>query len=329
MADSRAAGRRVLRRLRRQPRSAGPPSIVIERTDAQSARVVVPRSDRPRISIVIVTYQTSDVVIDCLERIVATTDPLATPYEVIVVDNVDDEAGHRQPSPTVELLRSTTHGITILPSPLNTGFGGGNNIGAATARGEFLCLCNPDVLLPDGWAPPLLAALEDRTIGVAAPAFVSADGSVQELGQVLLDTGLALAIGGPDLFPDDWNQAFPRPVDYASAALWVLRREVFLEVNGFSPAFHPAYWEDVDLALRLEAHGLSVWLVPEVRVVHIKGGSSPSNMGVAQRSHATFQRIWADRLRQQPEHPRTAAEQEAARDRAARKWQRGSTPPTV
>jgi GT2 family glycosyltransferase len=290
-------------------------------THAKHARAVVPPTDTPLISVIIVSFHSADVIVDCIERLVEVTDPVATPYEVIVVDNVDAASGQRQPSRTTAALRAQTRGVRLCARRSNAGFGGGNNIGADLARGTILCLCNPDVLLPVGWARPLVDALDDPRVGVAAPAFVNPDGSIQELGQVLLDSGLTLAIGGPDLFPGDWSQAFPRPVDYASAALWMIRRDVFRRLGGFSPSFHPAYWEDVDFALRLEQVGMAVWLVPEVRAVHIGGGSAPTDIGIAQRSHATFKEIWAARLHQQPRHPITPAERVAARDRARQMWQ--------
>lgn len=291
----------------------------MERTNASDASATVPSCDDPLISVVIVTFHSADVVVGCIERIVANTDPIETPYEIIVVDNVDDGRHELQPSPVIDVLRRRTRGLLLLPAPINTGFGGGNNIGAAVARSRYLCLCNPDVRVAQGWARPLVDQLQDPRVGIAAPVLVNPDGSPQEFGQVLLNTGLTLAVGGPDLFPGDWALAIPRDVDYASAAFWMVPRVIFHEVGGFDPTFHPAYWEDVDLALRLDQHGLTTRLVPEVRVTHVKGGSSPASLPAAQRSHTRFIAKWTQRLIEQPSHPRSLAEQLAAVEHAERR----------
>lgn len=302
-----------MRRRRRTDRV----SVTVERTASAGARAAVPLSDEPEITVAVVTFGAPEVALRCLESIVANTDPAETPYEVVVVDNVDDQSGEEQPSPTTEALRACTSGVLLLPSPVNTGFGGGNNLAATAARGSYLCLCNPDAEVPSGWATPLMTALDDPAVGIAAPALVNPDGSPQEFGQVLLDSGFTLAIGGPELFPGDWSQAAARVVDYASAAFWVTRRDDFVRLGGFDARYHPAYWEDVDLALRYGEAGLATKLVPEVRVTHEKGGSSDASLALAQRSHARFVERWADRLRCQPSHPRTDEEMAAARDHAS------------
>lgn len=310
-------------------RRRAPAGTTVEVTAGRSARIVVPSASSPLVSIVIVTFGEVEVTLECLSSIVRHTDFIAHPYEVVIVDNADPENARPQPTEVGRSIRELTAGVHLVAHSENTGFGGGNNAGARVARGRYLCLCNPDIEVPPGWLQPLLDSLgagdapgtgADPAVGVVAPVLVNPDGSPQEFGQVLLDTGLTLAVGGPDLFPGDWSQARPRVVDYASAAFWLIRRDLFVDHGGFDPRYHPAYWEDVDLALRLEESGYVTRLVPDVRVVHHKGGgSSDASLALAQRSHARFVERWAERLSVQPSHPTDETSRADARDAASRR----------
>jgi GT2 family glycosyltransferase/4-amino-4-deoxy-L-arabinose transferase-like glycosyltransferase len=285
---------------------------VTETTAAPSPRIAVPGADtEPLVSIIIVTHGTGPIVLDTLEAVVSNT---SVPYEVIVVDN-EPPAGRAR---TANLLAAETSGIRLVCGDRNLGFAGGNNLGVEHARASTVCFLNPDVIVSPGWLPPLVAALDDPVVGIAVPVLVNTDGSLQEAGQLLYDDGCTAAVGGPEVCPGDWSQAFTRDVDYASAACWVVRRDEFLALGGFDERYHPAYFEDVDYALRVEASGKRTRLVADVAVVHHHGHGSPvGGLAIAEASQGAFRTVWASRLAQQPSRPRTDAESISNRDRLA------------
>ena len=269
----------------------------------------------PTVSIVVVTYGTGPVVLEALAAVRAHT-PIA--HEVIVVDNPPAE-GRR---PSCELLEEAGWGAAdneVLVRPdRNLGFGGGCNLGATRARGRFLCFLNPDVVVGEGWLEPLLDALDDPVVGIAAPVFVDPDGSLQEAGQLIYDDGCTGAVGGPEVLTGEWSQAFTRDVDYASAACWVLRRNEFVELGGFDERYFPAYFEDADYALRVEAGGQRSRLVADVPVMHLHGqGGANSDHAIAAASQETFRAVWGDRLRAQPGRPGDDTAAIVNRDRLA------------
>ena len=284
---------------------------VIETTDAPSPRVVIPGADgEPLVSIVVVTYGTGPVVLDALAAVAAHTAP---PYEVIVVDNPPSD-GPR----TAEMLRAATCGVVLVTPSENLGFGGGNNLGVDTARGSTICLLNPDVIVGDGWLAQLTAALDDPVVAVAAPAFLDPDGTLQEAGQVVYDDGCTAAIGGPELFTGDPAQVFTRDVDYASAACWVLRRDEFLAIGGFDERYRPAYFEDVDYAMRVEQAGQRTRLVVDVPVVHEHGSAGSSEaVAIAERSRDTLRTTWHGELAARPPRPDDRSAAIDNRDRLA------------
>jgi hypothetical protein len=159
---------------------------------------------------------------------------------------------------------------------------------------------NPDIVVTEGWLRPLLSALDDRAVFVAAPPLLSTEGRIDEAGQVMFADGGSDAIGGPQ-WPNDYEQMmFSRDVDYASAACWLLRRSVFLELGGFDPAYAPAYFEDPELAFTARARGLVSRLVVDRPVAHVHTAATEGRVALAERSRKVFQAKWADVLLSQP-----------------------------
>ncbi|MGI9644480.1 MAG: glycosyltransferase, partial [Ilumatobacteraceae bacterium] len=277
------------------------PAVNSEPTAAPDG-IEVARAERPAVSIVIVTYGTGPIVLDAISAVAEHT---ADGFELIVVDNPHPERGA-----TADLLRSRTSGIELLTPNRNLGFGAGNDLAAARASGEFLCLLNPDVIVAEGWLDPLVAALDDPVVGVAGPVLTDPDGALQEAGQLIYDDGCTAAVGGPEVMTGDWAQAFSRDVDYVSAACWVVRCDEHLARGGFDDRYWPAFFEDADYALRVEAAGQRTRLVTDVPVCHHRGlGGAGRDHELGHASLQVFRSIWSDRLRDQP--PRPASERGA------------------
>lgn len=225
-----------------------PVAVVSGRTDAEGST--------PEVSVVIVAYRSGG-------HLDATLDALAAAdrrpaFEVVLVDNAcPDHSGEAAASahPWVRLVRSAT----------NTGFGGGCELGVLAARAPIICLLNPDVEVEPGWLGPLVDAV-DAGAGAAASVAVDHGGRVLEAGG---------GIHGDAREP--WTAPCPdaadRFVDYASAACLALRRSTFRAVGGFRADYWPAYFEDADLGVRLQAHG-GVRVVAASRVLHHVGGDT-------------------------------------------------------
>jgi hypothetical protein len=156
------------------------------------------------------------------------------------------------------------------------------------------------VVVSEGWLPPLLLALADPAVFVAAPPLLSAHGYVEEAGQVMFADGGSDAVGGPQLRCDYEQMMFTRDVDYASAACWLTRRSVFNSMGGFDPAYAPAYFEDPDLAFTARARGLVSRLVVDRPVMHAHATATESRVALAERSRKIFQTKWAEVLHSQP-----------------------------
>jgi hypothetical protein len=242
-----------------------------------------------RVSIIIVTYGTGEILEECLAAIAEHTgDELAdriSAYEVIVVDNPPADGRTR----TAVRLRDRDD-LRLIEAEENLGFAGANNLGMLHATGAMVCFMNPDVVVGPGWLAPLVVALDDPAVAVAAPVLVNPDGSHQEAGQRLLSDGSTHPLG-----VDESDRA-----DYASAALWLVRRADHLGLGGFDQRYHPAYCEDVDYCLRVGAAGGRV-VVCDVPVVHERGGGGAGgDVVLAQRSQTYLKARWAVELADRP-----------------------------
>lgn len=200
-----------------------------------------------------------------LRRLVAAWPELPR-YELVVVDN-SGSAG------------ALPARVRCVRPGRNLGFGGGANRGAAEARGTELLFLNPDARPEPGAVDALaasFAAFPDAA-GVV-PALFGPDGASQHRWQLrplpsiagLLGECLGIPVAGPVDPP-------PRgtPIGQPAAAALALRRRDLEEVGGFDEGFHPAWFEDVDLARRLAARGRPLRYEPGARFVHERGASVP------------------------------------------------------
>jgi GT2 family glycosyltransferase len=257
-------------------------------------RLTVPRAERPEVSVLMVTFNAWEWTARALAALVEHTDPC---YEVIVADNASQDG-------TLEGL-AAIEGLTVLRNSGNLGFGPAVNQAALHARAPRILLLNTDALVRPGWLPPLRAILDaEPDVAVAAPRLLHLDGSVQEAGSIVWGDGEVWPYGAtrPACCPE---YRFRRDVDYASAACLLLRRSAFVDAGGFDPVFAPAYYEDVDLCLRLWERGLRTVCQPASEVTHA-GGASTDRSGRArllERNRAVYERRWRGLLALRPPSP--------------------------
>lgn len=207
-------------------------------------------------------------------------------WELIVVRN-DEDRGHPaggEGGNGEEVPRGDAAGAVRQVRPgVNLGFGGGVNAGAARARGELLLILNPDACPEPGALEALLEGFELHP-GAAglAPRLVGPDGSPQWRWQLRdLPSAGALLLHALFLPAGGRSSREPRagaPVAQPAAAALALRREAFEAVGGFDERFHPAWFEDVDLARRLGEAGLIVRYHPAAVFRH-RLGSSVASLG--------------------------------------------------
>jgi GT2 family glycosyltransferase len=182
---------------------------------------------------------------------------------------------------TVHLRRYVT-GARLLRFDLNIGYVRGCNAALYSVTAPRVLFLNNDVELAPGAIAAALRRLDgDATIGAVGGRIVRAHGLLQEAGAIVWRDG-STAGYLRDAVPLAPEANYVRDVDYCSAVFLMVRADVVQALEGFDPDYAPAYFEDVDLCLRIAAGGHRVVYDPAVTVHHLEYGSSSDADAAAQ-----------------------------------------------
>lgn len=255
-------------------------------------------SDKPAIdvSIVIVSYNTRELTLECLRTIYAET--RTTAFEVVVVDNASADA-------SAEAVRAAFPKVKVHALAENYGFGRAVNYGAERGSGRYLLMLNPDTRLLDGALDRLLSLADARPAArIFGGVTLNEDGSINASScwnRPSLWSVVCQAIGLTALFRGlRWfspqtvrvrGDVEEQRVDIVSGGFLLAERALWLELGGFDPAYF-FYGEDFDLCLRAESFGASPVVFPSVRIIHHGGRSPLANSERLVRLFRAHARLW-------------------------------------
>lgn len=250
----------------------------------------------PVLNVLVVTYQSRDVVGDCLQAI---EDALAGcgPARVVVVDNASTDD-------TVDVARRALPGVEIVPTGGNLGYAAAINrgIAAVAAPEDPVLVLNPDIRLEPGSVLPLVRALEEDGVGVAVPRLVSPAGvSAPSLRRTPTVAGVLAEslLGGPragrrgrgELVVDGREYSRPHDVAWATGAAWLVGPECRRDVGAWDESFF-LYSEETDYALRARDAGYRVRFRPDAVATHLggEGMTSPTLYALMARNRVSLHR---------------------------------------
>lgn len=221
------------------------------------------------VSIVIVSWNTREILHDCLESVEKQTN---LPHEVIVVDNASTDG-------TPDMVRRCFPNVKLIANPDNRGFAAANNQGLKIARGDKLLLLNPDTIILDNAIDVMSAWLDAHAdVGcVGCQVWEDAD-TIQKtcfadpgpLSLAVVEFGLKRVFRWPEY--DDWDRRSQRDVDVVSGMFMMVPRAVFEAVGPLDEAFF-IYSEEADWCRRIRNAGWRCVFAPQARIMHLEGGS--------------------------------------------------------
>ena len=250
---------------------------------------LAPRGGAPaaRVGVVVVGYESRDVLLGALDSIAAHA---GLPAEVAFVDNASTDG-------SVDAVRARHPRARIVANPVNRGFSAACNQGWRALETPLVLFLNPDAEVRPGAVPALAAVFDRRSdAGVAGPRTLNDDGTVQvstgpDLTLASERRQRRLVAGVRDRAPSALAEADARhsrehEPDWVSGSCLMARREALEAVGGFDEGYF-LYEEDADLCRRVRAAGFRVVFTPEAVVRHRLGRSMSK---AAARARAEYDR---------------------------------------
>ena len=228
----------------------------------------------PSINIVILSYNTRNLLQQCLPTVIKNSEYPGVSITVVDNASTDDSA---------EFMKSHYPEIRFIQLSENTGYAGGYNEALKQCTEDYFVLLNSDAEPDEQWLPPLLELVAKHpSLGAAQPHLIdyykrnqfeyagAAGGFIDKYGYPFCRGRI---FGNVEQNHEQYNQ--PLPIFWASGAALFIKREAWERAAGLDLAFF-AHMEEIDLCWRLQLMGYSVWSCPQSKVFHI-GGATLSN----------------------------------------------------
>ena len=278
----------------------------------------------PLLSIIIVSYNTRAMTLDCLRTLTEQLSGELQNSEIWLVDNASRDG-------SAQAIRDEFPAVNLIANARNLGFGAANNLALEKARGKYLLLLNSDAFPLNGALQTLCRYLQEHSeVGAVGPRLLNADGSLQAScwkfpspsRSWFESVGLAAALPNHPTFGDyyRWAHDEERAVDFVIGACLLVRREVYEQVGGFDEDFF-LYAEETDWQKRMTQAGWSIVFLPAAEVTHL-GGASGQNSGSDEvaRVNAYFYDGWDRFARKHHGTPGWLAMRAASASGSALRW---------
>ncbi len=233
------------------------------------------------LSIIIISYNTSDITLACLKSLEESLQNIPTlKVEIIFFDNNSKDD-------TKKLVHGFIHGLEDSPNITiktifhreNIGYAQGNNLAVGYTEAPYILFLNSDTeILGNAIHKLYTFLLNHHEYHFAAPKLLNADMSAQpSCGRFYT---LPVAFSALFLRGDYWgltrfSPARTREVDWVSGACFLTRKEHFTDLGGFDEKVF-MYWDEVDLFYRAHQKGLKTVFYPDAHIIHLEGASSSS-----------------------------------------------------
>ncbi len=244
-----------------------------------------------RVLAVTVNYRTPDLALRALGSLERERNQVAD-LRAVLVDNASGD-GSAERIRTGLAASGARSWAALLESPVNGGFGAGNNLAlrAALAQAEppdYFLLLNPDAALDAGALATLVDFLAAHPrVGMVGPATEVGRGNLCgtafRFPGILNSLDEGLHFGPVSRLLARWRlvhppRAEPHATDWLSGGCLLVRREMLQQVGLFDEGYF-LYFEEVDLAWRAARAGWESWYVPAARILHEAGASTGASAG--------------------------------------------------
>ncbi len=229
------------------------------------------------VSVIIVSWNTRDILKQCLESLYKETEGLR--YEVIVVDNHSSDG-------TVRMIRKEFPDVRLIKNPENRGFAAANNQGIQASKGEFLLLLNSDTIILNNAVKKVFDFACEQEGAAATGCRVLNKNRTLQRNCFMFPSVLNMFLSTTylyKLFPENrffgreqmtwWDMENKKRVDVVTGCFILVRNAAVREVGSLDERFF-MYAEETDWCYRFKKSGWEVYYTPDAEIIHLGGQSS-------------------------------------------------------
>ncbi|MBC8199092.1 MAG: glycosyltransferase family 2 protein [Desulfobacteraceae bacterium] len=215
------------------------------------------KREQPNLSIIVVSYNTADLIGNCLKSVFAASN---ITKEIFVVDNASTDG-------SVTLIKKNFPAVYLIANMENRGFAAANNQMLPQCKGKYIFFLNPDTeVVPDTFSKAISFMDANSHIGLAGTKIINPDGTLQ--------WSVSYKYPGQKHTTNELSE-LPGNIACVLGASMIARSELVKKIGGFDEDFF-LYGEDQDLCLRIRKLGYEIGYIDSATVVHL-GGQSEKN----------------------------------------------------
>lgn len=215
------------------------------------------------LTIIIVNYNSYSFLSSCINSIRQSLKRSKLKYEIIIIDNASSNISEKAKIKKII-------GIRYLLNKKNVGFGAACNYGIDRAKGEFILLLNPDILVLDQAIERLFIFIKNKSNCFVGGKLLNNDYSIQPSCGLFFRLPVVFAMlffQGERLGLTKFTPKKSQLVEWVSAACLMGRKKDFLSVGKFDEKIF-LYSEEVDFLFRAKICGFSCYFCCEAEFVH-------------------------------------------------------------
>ena len=230
------------------------------------------------LSIIIISYNTEKITINCLKSIIESLKNSSLKYEIIVIDNASKDNSVSSLKKLKSKIKNPNIKITLIENKKNIGFGPANNQAAKIAKSDYLLFLNSDIIVLNAAIEKLYNFYKqnEKLFNFLGGKLLNKNGTPQASCGPMYT--LPMVFAHLFLRGDYWGLTRYSPnkikeVDWISGACILTKKEYFEKLGGFDEKIF-MYMEEIDLFYRAKKQGFKVFFYPEAQFIHLGSRSS-------------------------------------------------------
>ncbi|NCO63309.1 MAG: glycosyltransferase family 2 protein [Flavobacteriales bacterium] len=237
-----------------------------------------------KLSVVILNYNVRYFLELCLKSVQKAIENIEA--EIIVVDNNSEDD-------SCNMVKALFPDVILIENHQNFGFSKGNNIGVSKAKGDYICILNPDTVVTEDLFEKFIELYKSKSnLGIAGCKLINGRGEFlpeSKRNVPFVKAALKKFLGNSnEYYAVHLNENQTGNVDVLVGAFMFLNKQVFIDVGGFDEDYF-MYGEDIDLSYKVLKAGYNNYYLGSSTIIHYKGESTLRDKLYVKRFYGAMQ----------------------------------------